>query len=948
MDALATVVLRRVGAVALPASTEAPADGAAWVVAFEADLAARGWLLDPALRRGFARLDEATRTLWADWVLAVADEAVGADRDHVPLFRAFPNTPAEPEALFVERLLVHLFQEKNAPCVLCGAIGSVRPLDPCGHAVCAVCFDPDAYSACPVCGRRLGVGSAYLPVLAPARDERTGRPAIKPLRLRRLTFDETPAATAARLRDDLVARPSALNETDVADLHTIVAATVPGRLDWLPPVVPARETLALIVAWALHAAALTDGYHVVVADAVGRWTTVTDAARALWAYSGGDPGLIVPRRPAADGPREWFRPRAEPRVVAPIPRVRALPRPLRRSVLSFVNSLDPATAAEDVARHPVVWKRIAERLHPFEHVDRHPDAAVVYAALRGTRARATSPLGRAMTDACGRRPERLLLISNPDGTISVRVRTFAALVEDAVADGNTADAVALLRQRPGDLWRRIDHLLRLAGDDPDALRLVLDAAARTADAVSPTVLAGAASALAGRNETVVAAATQMADAIAEATVGVAEAGQVGSVGSAVRRALGLGVRTPAKRSVPERGPAPGTPRRTFFPKGDVVRTWTAPERRARLPLDAIDDIRRTVDDELAGRAARLPRFDLALLDATLARVPAPMRERAGSEQLAGWPRGSIRTVDDAEVLRLFLHWVDGDTFRVDLDLSCAFYTEDWRPLGHCDYTRLRFKRDAAVHSGDLTSAPPPLGATEFLDLNRAALDAAGVQWAVPVVLSYNDVPFESLTAAFAGLSLPTPDDTTFEAARVLQKFGLRGDARSLAPMILNVRDGELMWIDASLSTKGYGHAVGAHGARLGRLGADLWEHFGAGNRTTVLDVAAWHASARADRIAVVHPDGTATRVAPGDPASTVAAIRTAAAGASGSRTPEVFSRVFAATSDTDRLAAIAGAEVAEGSLALLVEGRAAAPWDTVSAADLAAGLVPTDIESPRP
>jgi hypothetical protein len=946
MDALATVVLRRVGAIALPASTASPADGPAWVAAFEADLAARGWLLGPSLRRGFAGLDAAVRTRWADWVLAVADEMVGADRDHVPLFRAFPDTPVAPEALFVERLLVHLFQAENAPCVLCGVLGRVRPLDPCGHVVCEVCFDPAAFSACPVCGRRLNGDGAYLTVEAPKRDERTGR-RPDPLRLRRITLDEAAEDTVTRLRDDLVARPSALNETDVADLHTLVAATVPGRLDWLPTTVPARETLALVVAWALHAAALTDTYPRVVADASARWTTMTDVARALWAYSGGDPGLIVPRAPSTDGPGEVYRPVAEPRVVAPAARVRTIPRPLRRAVLSFVDSLDPATAAEDAARHPVIWKRIAERLHPFESVGRNPDAGVVFATLRGTRAQVASPLGQAMTHACGRQPDRLLLASHSDGTISVRVRTFAALVEDTLAEGDTTNAVTLLRQRPGDLWRRLDHLLRLAGDDHEAQRLVLDAAARSAFRVSPTVLAGAAAALAGRDQTVAvpaavreAAATQVADPIAEAAGGVTQPAQVGAVGTALRRALGLGVRTEPGS---DRGPEPGTPRRTFFPKGDVVRTWTTPERRTRLPLDAITDIRRTVDAELAGRAAHLPRFDLALLDATLARVPAPMRERASSEQLAGWPRGSVRTIVDAETVRLFLHWVDGDTFRVDLDLSCAFYSADWHPVGHCDYTRLRFKRDAAIHSGDLTSAPPPLGATEFLDLNRTALAAAGVHWAVPVVFSYNDVPFESLTAAFAGLSLPAPGGTTFDAARVMQKFGLRGNARSLAAMILNVADGELMWIDANLATRGYGHAVGPNGARLGRLAADLWEHFNAGNRTTALDVAAWHAAARADRIAVVHPNGTATTIVLDDPASTVAAIRTAAtADGAGADTPVPTSSVFTATTDPDRLTAIAGTDVTEGSLAMLLDGRAPAPWHTVNPADLAAGLVPAE------
>ncbi|MFI5914274.1 MXAN_6230/SCO0854 family RING domain-containing protein [Dactylosporangium sp. NPDC051541] len=1015
MDALATVLLRRAGAVPLPQpatsangqstneqsanahttnaqSTNAhgtdvqsaygrSGDGDAWVEALEADLAGRGWLLAPSLRQRFAELDPGTRLRWADWVAAIADESTGADRDHVPLFRNFPDTPENPRRLYVERLLVHLFQHESAPCVICGTARHVRPLDPCAHVVCTACFDPERYTACPICGRRLtGGAGTYLPVVAPA-----GAAAHQPaVRLRRLYLELDPAACATRLRDDLVARPAALGASDREDLGTLVAATAPGRLDWLPDVVPARETLACVIAWALPAAALEPSYPDVLADAARRWGTATDVARALWAYSGGDPGLIVPRRTAeSNGPNEGWRPVHEPRVTVAIPRVRALPRALRRAVLGVIDGLDCATAAEDVARHPVVWKRLAERLHPFEHAATHPRAAVVFAALRGTRAAAGTPLGRAMAAAHHGRPDRILRTEHPDGTVSVRARTFAAVVEQAVANGDATAAAQLLTERPGDLWRRLDHLLRLAGDDPDALSRVLDAAARTTPRVSPGVLAAAAAELTGRDATVPAvtaaeAAEQAAAEVAaqaaaaaapgaaggiagrdatvpgvtaeQAAAGIAgqvaavPAEQVGGLGTALRRALGL---RPAPAPAPPRrtrptlpGPAPGTPRRTFFPKGDVVRTWTEPERRGPLPAAAIARIRSTVDGELAGRAAGLDGFDVAVLDASLARVPAPGRERAGSEQLAGWPRGSVRPLGDAPILRLFLHWVDAGKHRVDLDLSCAFYAADWTSRGHCDYTHLRYKGNAAVHSGDLTSAPPPLGATEYLDLDRAALRDAGVAWAVPVVLSYNDVPFEALDAAFSGLSLPQDRHEPFAAARVLQRFTLRGDAKALAPFVLDVDSGAAMWVDASLSAGGYGHNVGQRGPRLGRMAADLWEHFTAGNRPTLLDLAAWHAAGRAKRVVVVHADGTGSELPAGAPHEIVAAVRAADCGG----TPAAVSpgaKTFACAADPDRLAAIVGADVAEGSAALLVDGTAPAPWTPITAADLLSGLTPS-------
>ncbi|MEU2170703.1 MXAN_6230/SCO0854 family RING domain-containing protein [Micromonospora chersina] len=942
MDALARILLRRAGAVALPSPLAAPpADGDAWVASLEADLAAMGWLLDVAIRRRFALLDPVTRMRWADFVCAVTAELVGADREHVPLFRSFPDTPADTDRLYVERLIVHLLQTNAAPCVLCGAEGRVHALDPCGHLVCADCFDADAYTACPICGRRLTAGNSYLPLRAEAA--RPVSSTAPPVRLRRLTLDHSPTSTAVRLRDDLVMRPTALGEADLVDLRALVAATAPDRLDWLPAVVPARETLAVVIAEALHRTALTAAHERVLAEAAARWGTATDIARALWVYSGGDPGLVLPRRRRDNTPSEAYRPVDEPAVTVGTPRVRALSRPLRRAVLAFVGSLDPVTAAEDMARHPTVWKRLAERLHPYEWVTAYPGAAVAFAALRGTRAPAGGALGTAMVAAGERVPERLILSWHTDGTVSLRVRTFAALVERAVADGDAADAAALLVQRPGDLWRRLDHLLRLAGDDPDAQRVVLDAARQVATRVSPTVLADAAAALTGRDATV--AAAEAVEVAADASMAEAAqavgARQIGTVGAALGRALGLRTRRPA-RAAQVRGAEPGTPRRTFFPRGDVVRAWSAPEQRRPLPAEAIAEIRAGVDAELVERAGRLDRFDVAVLDAALSLVPAPRRERAGSAQLTGWPRGSVRHLPDLDVLRLFLHWTDGAKFRVDLDLSCAFYDREWMPRGHCDYTRLRFKGRAAIHSGDLTSAPPPLGATEFLDLDRAALLSARVEWAVPVVFSYNDVPFEALDAAFAGFSLPQRGGRQFDPARVVQRFHLRGDSRSLAPLVLNVRTGQVMWIDASLSTAGYGHHVGGYSARLGRLAADLWEHFCAGARPTLLDLAAWHASARADRIVVAHPDGTTTQIPVGRGAETVAAVRAAAASGIGDGTsprPRA-GKTFAATVDQDRLAVLLDGAVADGSAALLLDGPAGAPWTPVSAADLAAGLVP--------
>jgi hypothetical protein len=150
-----------------------------------------------------------------------------------------------------------------------------------------------------------------------------------------------------------------------------------------------------------------------------------------------------------------------------------------------------------------------------------------------------------------------------------------------------------------------------------------------------------------------------------------------------------------------------------------------------------------------------------------------------------------------------------------------------------------------------------------------------------------------------------------------------------------------MWIDAHLATRGYAHAVGRAGARLGRIAADLWEHFTSGNRTTLLDVAAWHAVARADRVVGVHPDGSATTVVAAGPGATVAAVRAAADAESGTEpVPFPTGRLFVSTVDNQRLTALVGSDGLDGSVAMLVDGTAGPPWTSVEPADLIAALTP--------
>lgn len=858
MDRLASVLLVRAGQLHLP-SGHAQADG--FVDHLEVDLAERGWLVDPTARDALSRLPSQTRTAWSDWLLATIDADSGADRPHVPLFRRFPDTtPANTDALYVDRVLTLLFQEPEQPCVLCGRTGTVHAVSPCGHLVCRSCWDGADYSACPVCHRRLDADDPFLQ----PRSSRWRPPLGMPLRMRRIVGRADQMADAVALRDAMIARPTPLSGSDRGDLSVLLeATTAPGELDWLPEQVPSRETLAVVLA-----AACARDLKAALPTAEARWTTATDVARTLWVLSGNEPGLVLPERPSQDQRHvtQRLRPADEPRVVIEKPRVGPIPRPLRRAALAALGRLDLRLVVEDVLRHRTVWKRLGERLHPFEDAARHPAAAVAFAVLRGSWHQDDSAVGRAIVAAGAAGHVRVV----QDGPrVQARARTFAAAVEHLLRDGAAGRATALLSTRPGELLRRLDQLARLS--TRDELPNLAEQAGKAAATAAPLVALSALAAVHGRDKPPPAAAVPVTTATATTATAASSASQPGFVRRLLNRVGGSSPAAPTRRGRVDARIA-GQPRRVFFPRGNVLRAWSVADVRQLLPDGTPELLQQELWNALLRRAEALPHFDVAVLDAALAQHPVPTRARTASPSSRTLLRGARVPLPDGDTLRLFLHWTQPDAgTRVDLDLSALFLDAAWQYVGHCDYTRLRWHR-GAVHSGDLTSAPPPEGATEFLDLDLPELRAKYVAHVVPIVFSYNDVPFDRLRDAIAGFMLPEANDALFDAARVAQRFDLVGDARVLVPAVVHLQDRTLRWADLNVSSTGYGHAVQRYSTTLGHAAEDLELAFGTGRRANMLQLAALHAAGRARQVWLRYPDGSARRV----PAATPQALLDAA------------------------------------------------------------------------
>lgn len=375
----------------------------------------------------------------------------------------------------------------------------------------------------------------------------------------------------------------------------------------------------------------------------------------------------------------------------------------------------------------------------------------------------------------------------PDGTPAEAFQTFYGKVESARLAGDTQAMLALLRGRPGELARRFDLLLRM-GD--------------------------------------------------------------GAVGEAFGQSIPK-LATPMLAQLRSYLPTRVAPAqlRMYWPKGDVARGVIAKDERAPLPQPAIDAAVSAITGELLARFAQKQAFRDALIDDALADVIAPFNERTAARSAVALPRGSRIAVPEGKVLRLFLHWCEPEGGRnTDLDLSVGFYDSDWKYVGVCSYYQLQFG-DVAVSSGDMRSAPPPDGATEYVDVHRDRALAAGVRFAVGVVNAYAGLPFSMLDRAFAGLMLR--DDVEgrhFDPRTVALKFALDGDNGVFLPFVVDLRDSVLHWLDVHHKGQFAMNNVRTSNGAITTIAPASIAYFGSGVRPSVRDLALLHAAARCQRV----------------------------------------------------------------------------------------------------
>ena len=366
---------------------------------------------------------------------------------------------------------------------------------------------------------------------------------------------------------------------------------------------------------------------------------------------------------------------------------------------------------EDMLRNTGPWIRLGERLHPFEYKKYYPKVYIAFDILRN----------------------------------DLPFATFNHKVEKALEEGKPLEALAELVARPGELARRLDHLLRLS--DEAGKSLILKNFEEVAAKVSTPVLLQVMTHFKHRN---------------------------------------------AYKDL-----------RTFFPKGSVAKVQAIKNELPRLAIAICDRVVSACQEALVAHFKTLGSLGKVYLDDRLQNYLVPFSQRSASKALRTLVRGSRLDMPVGDTIRFFLWWKEGTvngkaTGRVDIDLSAIMFDSDWKFIEQISYTNLKSSKYRACHSGDITAAPQ--GACEFIDLDIPSILKYGGRYVMMNVYSFSSQPLCDLPECLAGWMMRQYPGSgeIFEPKTVADKVDLASDTRISIPVILDLETRQLLWTDIAL------------------------------------------------------------------------------------------------------------------------------------------------------
>src|SRR6185503_12105791 len=116
---------------------------------------------------------------------------------------------------------------------------------------------------------------------------------------------------------------------------------------------------------------------------------------------------------------------------------------------------------------------------------------------------------------------------------------------------------------------------------------------------------------------------------------------------------------------------------------------------------------------------------------------------------------------------------------------------------------------------------------------------------------YAGMPFSLLERGFAGMMLrDDPAGKHFDPRTVELKFALDGENGVFLPLVVDIRDGVLHWLDVHAKGEFEMNNVENSNAAITKICPELMMYFGSGVRPSMFELGLLHAAARCKRVFV--------------------------------------------------------------------------------------------------
>lgn len=432
---------------------------------------------------------------------------------------------------------------------------------------------------------------------------------------------------------------------------------------------------------------------------------------------------------------------------------KSLPRSQRRTLVEALDcvtdTLGDRQVAEDIYRYGGMWKRLGHSLHVGDFSNK------AWETMNGIR----------------------------EGK---KANHFYSDLEEFLAKKHYAKATKLLLERPGEMARRLDVLLRSVDTDNKRSR-ILNAFSQVSNKVSTRVL------------------FQLR-------------------GHFMNRATDSDFRI-------------------VLPKGNIQASQKIAGQRA-LPLDVVDRLISLIDVELTRRFSEMESLGKVYISEEMGGCPLPSQQRESSDGLRQLARGTrVKIGDDQSTVRFFIYWVGRD-----IDLSAVFLNDDFHDVGRVSYTNLRDSNMEAYHSGDITNAYN--GASEFIDINidKARQSNKQARYVSMNVLVYSGPSFQNHTTCYAGWmarSKPNSNEI-YDPKTVENKIDITWNTRNCVPLLIDLETREVIWVDLPSGGRSFINNVERNMATITEI-MEMSVNMSK-MKTTLWEVFNLHANARAEEI----------------------------------------------------------------------------------------------------